>query len=212
MNNVNKILEGQKEKYNNQNKGFGITSSIGFLNLNSSIGKPTLLSQPVKIETIGDRRSSNKVPENKISNINISDNNDRKTSLINNNRNFKELNTSINNSYLVKPGLNNNDNEDVEEIKESSLKENIDNKPNIIKSTNNATIVQDNKCSEVNKDVDNKESQAADIEIRKETNSIIDYNNDINKLNSSDPKFLLYANIMSKDITNQQDLKMFVLK
>lgn len=47
MQNAQRILDNQKEKMNQAKGSFGLTSNIGFLNMNSSLGKSSLLN-PLK--------------------------------------------------------------------------------------------------------------------------------------------------------------------
>ena len=94
------ILENQKEKMT-QNKGFGLTSSIGFLNMNSSLGKGNLLNnnfQTKEITTTNKEEDTNNVKETRV-------NNEEFEQRRNNNNNRGSMNDNF--SQKLNKGLSN---------------------------------------------------------------------------------------------------------
>jgi hypothetical protein len=192
-----KILDNQKERMT-QNKGFGLTSSIGFLNINSSIGKNQLLGQTIKIENLGS--ANNSTPNNP-------------NEMINSNKITSQHKSSIfsNNRY------NKKNEDDIEEIVDSSLYSNVAYKE--IKSENKGVVDENEvKVSPENKEQSSVQTNIIEtnhedkltqnaIEIKQESSLVSTKKNGPDENN---PKTVLYNAIHSKDVIQAKDMRIFL--
>lgn len=193
------VLKNEENKMNQKKNFGGLTSSIGLINRNSSIGQNQLQGYTMKIENFGSINPSNN--NDKIeSSINVSQNQVRKDSVFDR---YKKRDDDI--EEIVDSNLYSN--VAYSEIKDTKkIENNPSNNVNQVEESTQKVATQDNNIGTN----DNPIVQKA-FEIKQESSNIITSSVKKNGPDESDPKTILYNMVLSKEVIPFNDLKAFLI-